>query len=67
MSRFRTLTGILPGAASQTFTGGVGAGTLWVNCGGKSGLTTIGAALKALQYSAGPATITVAGACKENV
>jgi len=67
MSRFRTLTGICLALLLMTFTGGVRAGTLWVNCGGKSGLTTIGAALKALQYSAGPATISVAGACKENV
>ena len=43
--------------------------TLWVNCGARSGLTSINAALKALQSSEsrGPATINVAGACNENV
>jgi hypothetical protein len=45
------------------------AGSLWVNCGAKSGLTSINAALKALQSSEshGPATINVLGACKENI
>jgi len=45
------------------------AATLWVNCGAKSGLTSINAALKALQSleSRGPATINVSGACNENV
>jgi hypothetical protein len=43
--------------------------TLWVNCGAKSGLNSIGAALKALQSgdSHGLATINVSGACQENV
>jgi len=43
--------------------------TLWVNCGGKEGFTSIGAALKVLQNhgSEGPATINVSGACHENV
>jgi hypothetical protein len=43
--------------------------TLWVNCGAAKGLTSINAALKALQYfeSNGPATINVSGACHENV
>jgi hypothetical protein len=47
----------------------VKATTLHVNCGGKAGLTTIGTALKALQYSEGhaPSTINVSGACHENV
>ena len=47
----------------------VKAATLWVNCGGKVGLTSIAAALKALQYSEGhgPSTINVSGACHENV
>lgn len=43
--------------------------TLWVNCGVVKGLTSINAALKALQVldSRGPATINVSGACHENV
>lgn len=43
--------------------------TLRVNCGSKSGLSSIGAALKILQdeESSGPDTINVSGACKENV
>jgi hypothetical protein len=47
----------------------VNAATLYVNCGGKTGLPSIGAALKALQYSEGhgPSTINVSGACHENV
>jgi hypothetical protein len=47
----------------------VRAATLYVNCGGKVGLTSIGAALKALQYSEGhgSSTINVSGACHENV
>jgi Right handed beta helix region len=45
------------------------AATLYVNCGGKVGLTSIGAALKALQHSEehGRSTIKVSGACNENV
>jgi hypothetical protein len=45
------------------------AGTLWVNCGGKGGFTSIGAAVKVLQNSEshGPNTINVSGACAENV
>jgi Right handed beta helix region len=42
---------------------------LYVNCGGKAGLSSIGAALKILQsplFSA-PNTINVSGACNENV
>jgi hypothetical protein len=44
------------------------AATLYVNCGGRSGLTTINNALRALQQyeSHGPATINVSGACHEN-
>jgi len=48
----------------------VQAATLSVNCGGNYGLTSINAALKALQNSEefhGPATINVSGACHENV
>ena len=45
------------------------AGTLWVNCGGKAGLSSIGAALKLLQNSEfhEPATINVSGTCRENL
>jgi len=47
----------------------VRAATLYVNCGGRAGLTSIGAALKALQYAEdhGASTINVSGACNENV
>ena len=43
--------------------------TLWVNCGARSGLTSINAALKTLKgpESAGANTINVSGACYENV
>lgn len=43
--------------------------TLYVNCGGKLGLSSIGAALKILQLPlfSGPNTINVSGACHENV
>ena len=44
----------------------VRAATLNVDCGGRGPLTSIGAALKAVQY-AGPSTINVSGACHENV
>jgi hypothetical protein len=45
------------------------AGSLWVNCGAKNGLTSINAALKALQNSEshGPVTINVSGTCNEDV
>ena len=45
------------------------AATLYVNCGGKVGFTSIVAAVKALQSSEshGPNTINVSGACNENV
>jgi hypothetical protein len=46
--------------------GTAGAATLYVNCGGKIGLTSVSAALKVVQ-SAGPSTIKVSGACHENV
>jgi hypothetical protein len=46
----------------------VGASTLNVHCGGKVGLTSIGAALKTLQFSSsGPSTINVTGTCNQNV
>src|SRR5271170_128590 len=43
--------------------------TLYVNCGGKVGLSSIGAALKIPQFPlfSGPNTINVSGACHENV
>jgi hypothetical protein len=44
----------------------VRAANLFVNCGGKVGLTSIGAALKVAQF-AGPSTINVSGGCHENV
>ncbi len=55
---------------SLLFVGSVAqATTLYVNCGGKAGLTTINSALKILQSSEshGPATIKVSGACHENI
>ncbi len=53
---------LLLGSAAQ-------AGTLWVNCGGKGGLNSIGAALKLLQspFAVGVNTINVSGACHENI
>jgi hypothetical protein len=45
---------------------GTNAATLSVNCGGKVGLTSIGAAIKIAQF-VGPSTINVSGACHENV
>ena len=49
--------------------GPVRAATLYVSCGGKTGFSSIGAALKALQYSEGHGanTINVSGSCHENV
>ena len=43
--------------------------TLYVNCGGKAGLSSIGAALKVLQgpLASAPNTINVSGACNEDV
>jgi hypothetical protein len=42
---------------------------LYVNCGGKAGLSSIGAALKMLQSPlfSGPNTINVSGSCRENL
>ena len=53
---------LLMGSAAQ-------AATLYVNCGGKGGLNSIGAALKLLQDVpiAEPNTINVSGACRENL
>lgn len=61
---------IVPLALAFSMWGGtVSAATLYVNCGAKAGLSSIGAALQQLQYSEGhgPSTINVAGACHENV
>ena len=43
--------------------------TLYVNCGAKTGLTTINAAINAAQHSESrsPTTINVSGACRENI
>jgi hypothetical protein len=53
---------LLLGSAAQ-------ASTLWVNCGGKGGLNSIGVALKLFQspLAVGPNSINVSGACHENV
>jgi hypothetical protein len=53
---------LLVGSAAQ-------ATTLYVNCGAKTGLTTINAAINAVQHSEahGPVTINVSGACHENI
>lgn len=53
---------LLMGSAAQ-------ASTLWVNCAGKEGLNTIGAALRLLKGVpiAEPNTISVSGACRENL
>jgi len=53
---------LLMGSAAQ-------ASTLWVNCGAKSGLNSIGAALKFLQGVpiAEANTINVSGSCRENL
>jgi hypothetical protein len=53
---------LLMGSAAQ-------ANTLWVNCAGKGGLNSIGAALKFLQGTpvAESHTINVSGACRENL
>ena len=50
-------------------TGFANAASLFVNCGGRTGLTSVGAALKVLQYSGDrePSTINVLGSCHENV
>jgi hypothetical protein len=45
------------------------AAALWVDCGAKNGLNSIGAALRVVQRlePQGPATINVSGACHENI
>ena len=67
MSRFKFGTSLSLSLLLLMFAGGVRAGTLYVNCGGKGPLTSIRAALKALQQVPGPSTINVSGACNENV
>jgi hypothetical protein len=69
MSRLMYGPGLCLMALLLMSTGTVNAATLYVNCAGKTGLTSIGAALKALQYSEGhgPSTINVSGACHENI
>jgi hypothetical protein len=53
---------LLAGSAAQ-------ATTLYVNCGAKTGLTTINAAINVAQHleSRDPTTINVSGACRENI
>jgi hypothetical protein len=53
---------LLLGSAAQ-------ASTLWVNCGAKAGMNSIGAALKVLQspLAVGANTVNVSGSCHENV
>ena len=67
MSRFKIATSLSLSLLLLMFAGGVRAGTLYVNCGGKGPFTSIRAALKALQQVPGPSTINVSGTCNENV
>jgi len=69
MSRLKVVLSLCLPLALLMSASTVRAATLYVNCGGKAGLTSIGAALKALQYSEGhrSSTINVSGACNENV
>src|SRR5262249_19197938 len=69
MSRASIATNLCLALLFAMSAGSAKAATLYVNCGGKGGLTSIGAALKTLQYSEdhGPTTINVAGACRENI
>ena len=65
MSAFKLHCGVLAVALLLAATE-TNAATVYVNCGARVGLTTIGAAIKAVQF-AGPSTINVSGACHENV
>src|SRR5215469_7368826 len=67
MSRFKVGIRLCLSLLLAMSAGTVRAATLNVNCGGKGPLTSIGAALKALQSVPGPSTIDVSGACNENV
>ena len=66
MSRFKIGTSLSLLLFFLMSAGTVRAATLYVNCSGNGPLTSIGAALKAVQF-AGPSTINVSGACHENV
>ena len=66
MPRFRFEISICLSLIFLTSAVAARAATLSVNCGGKTGFASIGAALKAAQF-AGPTTINVSGACHENV
>lgn len=65
----RFAAALLTLCGSSAMAAGATATTFHVNCGGKTGFTSIGAALKALQSVPipVPVTIVVSGACKENV
>jgi hypothetical protein len=66
MSRLKVVLSLCLPLVLLMSTSTVRAATLYVNCGGKVGLTSIGAALKVV-HSSGPSTINVSGACNENV
>lgn len=69
MSRLGIATFLLATSALIAAAATADAATLRVTCGGHDGLTTIGAALRALQGSEnhGPNTINVSGNCNEDV
>lgn len=69
MSRLKAMLSLSLPLVLLMSAGTVRAATLYVNCGGKGGLTSITAAVKVLQYSEGQgsSTIYVSGACHENV
>ena len=69
MARLRIGTYLLATTALVIAVATADAATLSVHCGGSNGLTTIGAALRALrgESAGGPNTINVSGACLENV
>src|SRR5215472_6888281 len=67
MSRFKVGIRLCLSLLLAMSAGTLRAATLYVTCGGKGPLTSIGAALKALQSVSGPSTIDVSGACNENV
>src|SRR5262244_1219400 len=69
MSRFKLGTGFCISMLVLMSAGSVRAATLYVNCGAKEGLHSIGAALRVLQRAQeqSPSTINVSGACHENV
>ena len=69
MDRSLLTTKLLTSLLFVATAGGTQALTLHVNCGLQAGLTTIGAAIKAVQSSeeSGPVTISVTGQCRENV